>query len=363
MDYRPNSYRSEERPTGVNRNGFEGPRDTNEREPREKRSKVKTVLAATALTAVAVVGVGGTAAAVYAANIGNEFALKATTTGKLVDGGTAEIVEVNVEMQPITLATAQTKTEGTKVAYEFALENPLLDIPLGSNTVTRDALVDTEITLDPATVRIEYDPNPEAEQLTFVASEGSIIPKVEIKTGNAETVDKTGSPIMLPAEIITSVTDTIDGVFGTDNSKVPIIREITDGTLNVEQGLVKLADLEIVVGVGKECNPLITEQVEDFEKRFVEEFKKGAQGQLLELDNELSDVLKQKTLAEVQELVENAEVILPEDFTIGPDEEKIAELEDYKKSEFFTEVEDSETSIECGVSEDTKLTLVEEGDS
>ena len=289
------------------------------------------------------------------------LAMKVESEGSVTDAGKAEIIEVNMDMPPITLATATTKVEGTKVAFEQKLTG-LFDISLGANTVTRNATVETLITIDPGDVKISYDT--EKDKLTFSALDTALSTKVDIPTGEARTVDKTGSVAMLPAEWLTKVSEAIDGTFGTDNSKVPIVREMAAGTLNINEGLEKYADLNIVTQVDKECTPLIPQEVEDFNEQLKDNIRTAAKGQLLDADatsNDVSAALMDMSLSEVQKLVEKSTVEMPEEFTIGPDQENIAKLEDYKKSKFFTSTLDTDKVMACGVSEDAKLSLVDEG--
>jgi len=297
----------------------------------------------------------------YTSGITNALALKAETQGSVTDAGKAEILEVSMDMPPITLATAETKVTGTKVAFEQKLTG-LFDLSLGSNTVTRDANVETLITVDPGKVNISFDS--EKKALTFSALETALSTKVDIPTGEARTVDKTGSVAMLPAEWLTKVSEAIDGTFGTDNSKVPIVREMAAGTLNINEGLEKYADLNIVTQVDKECTPLIPQEVEDFNEQLKDNIRVAVKGQLLDAEatsNDVASALMDMPLSDVQKLVENSTVEIPEDFTIGPDQENITKLEDYKKSKFFTSTLDTEKAMACGVSKDAKLSLVEEG--
>jgi hypothetical protein len=297
----------------------------------------------------------------YANGISSALALKAETTGKVLDSGKAEIVHVSMDMPPITLATADTKVSGVKVAFEQKLNGPFnISIPLGSNTVTRDANVETLITVDPGKVNIGYDSK--KEQLTFSAADTALTTKVDIPTGEARTVDKTGNIFMLPAEGATKLSEAIDGTFGTDNSKVPIIREMAAGTLGIDQGLEKYADLTIVTQVDSECTPLIPQKVKNFTEQLKDNIRIAVQGQLLDPEvtkNDVSSALKDMPLSKIQKLVQKSIVEMPENFTIGPDEDNISKLNDYKTSKLFTNTVDAKNPMACGVSKDTKLSLLD----
>jgi len=311
-------------------------------------------IAGIALAGAAVAGVG------YGFATDNALKLKTETTGSVVDPGKAKVVEVNMTIPDITLSTATTETTGTKVAYEYRVRalNDFINFSPGSDTITRDAEVETEVKLSPGNVDIILDQ--EKDHLTFVVDEFALSTKVDIPTGKATTVKETGSLMKLPLEAFNELVKAIDGTFGSDGSKVPIIREIVNGNLTIHEGLERYADLNIVTGVDKKCTPLIAE-IPDFEEELKINIKEVAKKELLEADNEIAILLNDRPLGEVNELVENADVEIPE-FTIGPDEGNIQELEDYKKSEFFTNTKDSKQSISCGISKDMKLTR-EDGDS
>jgi hypothetical protein len=319
---------------------------------------IKRGLILTALGAGAVVASSG---ALFISGVNSALEIKKETVGEVVDPGTATIQEVSMDMPPITLATADTKVEKVKVSFEQKLTG-LFDISLGENTVTRDANVETRITLNPGEVNISYDS--EEDQLTFSAPNTALSTKVDIPTGEVRTVDKTGNLAMLPAEWLTKISEAVDGTFGTDNSKVPIVREMAAGTLAINEGLETYADLNIVTQVDKECTPLIPQEVEDFNDQLKDNIRTAVKGELLDTDaarNEVSKALMDMPLSKVQELVDDSVVEIPENFTIGPDQENITKLEDYIKSQFFTSTLTPETPIACGVSNDTQLTLLDEG--
>jgi len=327
---------------------------------RVEHSKYKTAkgMAKTALSLAVlgtiVAGIG------YGFSVKNAMDFRVKSVGKVLDSGKAEIIDVNMEMPPITLSTAETKVTDVKVAFEQKLTG-FFDISLGQNTITRNANVKTLITVDPGEVNINYDSK--KDQLIFSAMDTAISTSVDIPTGEATTFHPTGSVALLPAEWLTKVSEAIDGTFGTDSTKVPIIREIAAGTLNIDQGLEKYADLTIVTQVDQECTPLIPKDVSDFTEQLKDNLRTAVQGKLLDTatTNTVSTALKEMPLSKVQKLVENSIVEMPENFTIGPDEENIAKLEDYKKSKFFTSTQDANAPIVCGVSESTKLSLVDEG--
>ena len=337
--------------------------ETNTPVERQKKAySTKRTLSGVAFSMLAIGVAGlGYGAFNYSSTVTNALALKAETEGSVVDAGKAEIIEVNMDMPPITLATAETKVTGTKVAFEQKLTG-LFDLSLGSNTVTRDATVETLITVKPGEVTISYDN--EKGELTFSALETALSTSVDIPTGDARTVDKTGNLAMLPAEWLTKVSEAVDGTFGTDNSKVPIVREMAAGTLNINEGLEKYADLNIVTQVDKECTPLIPQEVKDFNEQLKDNIRTAVKGQLLDSEatsNDVSAALMDMPLSDVQKLVDESTVEIPEDFAIGPDQENITKLEEYKTSKFFTSTLNAEKAMACGVSEDTKLSLVDKG--
>lgn len=329
--------------------------------PPERTSLVRTLGGGAALAFLIAGGAVAGSAVVYANNVSAALALKPEVALEVEEEGVAEIVQVDMNMPPITLATAETKVTDVKVAYEQKLTG-LFDISLGSNTVTRNATVETLINVDPGEVTITYDP--EEEQLTFTALETALSTKVDIPTGGARTTDKTGSLMTLPAEWITKVSEAIDGTFGTDNSSVPIVREVADGTLAINEGLERFADINIVAQVDQQCTPLIQTEIKDFKEQLEENIRIAVKGQLLEptATNEVSSALLELPLSEVQVLVENAIIEIPDDYKIGPDQEKLQEIKDYEKSKFFTTTLEDDDAIKCGVSSNTKLIPNEEGE-
>ncbi|MDB5180737.1 MAG: hypothetical protein JWO54_497 [Candidatus Saccharibacteria bacterium] len=278
--------------------------------------------------------------------------------GSVAETGEGKIIDIDFDIKPITLSTATTLVEGTKVSFEQKLTGPI-DLSLGSTTVTRDATVETEITVNPGDVDITYDPSKKEHKLSFVALNTALSTKVSIPTGKAHTVDKTGSIALLPAQWITQVSEAIDGTFGTDNSKVPIVREMANGTLNVNEGLEKFADLNIVRQVDLACTEKIPTAIPDFDEQLEENFRIGVKGQLVDSTETVPDELMDLSLREIQKLVDDADVQLPENYTINPDQEVISELEDYKKGKFFTSTLDDDKKMPCGVDLNPNLKLVE----
>lgn len=334
--------------------------DTPDREPLRLGRNILVGGFALCLTGVVI---AATAAVQFAADASNAYtAMKVETNASVVDPGKAEIMSVDMTMPPITLATAETKVTGVKTAFEQKLTG-FFDISLGSNTVTREANVETQITIDPGKVAISYDSD--KKQLTFSAPNTALSTKVDIPTGEARTTDKTGSLVTLPAEWITKVSEAIDGTFGTDNSKVPIINSIADGTLAINEGLEQYADLTIVTQVDQECTPLIPKVADDFNGELQSNIAKAVKGQLLDpsVTNKVSMALKDLPLSEVQKLVDSAIVKIPENLTIGPDPKNIAKLQAYKDSKFFTTTLDNAAPIACGISSDATLKPVDKGGS
>ena len=287
------------------------------------------------------------------------LAFKSETIGKVVNPGKAEIFHVSMKIPPITLATVDTKVSGVKVAFEHKLTG-LFNVSLGSDTLTRDANVSTHINIDPGKVNIDYDSK--KEKLTFSALDTALSTEVAIPLGESRTVDKTGNLFLLPAEMLSKVSEAVDGTFGTDKSKVPIVREIAAGTLNIDQGLEKYADLIIVTQADSECTPLIPEKIKDFTQQLKNNIRTVVKGQLLDpeiLKNDVSSALMNMPLSKIQKLVENSTVEIPENFAIGPDESNIEKLNDYKKSKLLTSSVDAKKPMVCGINEDTKLSLLD----
>lgn len=309
-----------------------------------------------ALGITALVGVGVVAVAVgvtgYGINAANSLVPRIESEGKIVDGGTVVIKDVSMDIEPITIATAVSEARDIKVAYEHKLTG-LIEIPLGSTTITGSADVETEITIDPSKVVFSYDG--EKQQLIISALGTALAADVNLMTAKSSKDDGTGSFATLSRDILLNISDAIDGTFGTDNSKVPILRDIAEEKLTLENGLNDIFEIAAVAGVDS-CTPLIPQKIENFEEKIKENILRVTGGEILNPSSPaMTDfnvaLLEEMKTPELQQLVADAIVEIPKNFVIGPDQENSALMEDYKNSGFITTTLDPETSVECFVSE------------
>lgn len=314
-----------------------------------------------------VLGVMGAGAGMYLVGavmfyngVTDELKSPLETSTEVIEAGEATVVFVSTEIPPITVATALTEVQGVKVGFEVEM----LTIPVTLSTITRGTPgVETSLTIDPDVVELEYDSL--EKKLTITAPDVALSTSVDIATGSAKTEDTSGSIPMLSADILTAITNTIAGTFGADASEVPLLGQVADGTREIRSVLEQIADLEIVTSVDKQCTPLIT-RIPDFTNQLKENIKTAVQGKLLDAETTndpnnkgLADSMS-LPLSEVQEIVKNATVVIPDSYTVGPDQVKIDQLNSYHESGFFELTEDTE-SIVCGI--DKNITLISSDDS
>ncbi len=359
-----NEWKPVERPKFVkdlNLDDDEPSRNNHERDSsRREVSAGKTVLCTViVMGSVGLLATGGSVTNA-AINIGNTLTPKVETEVGITEQGKYEIIDLDLTVPDITLATATTRVTGVVGGYEQIVSGIFGDVSLGDNTKTREANVETQIVVNPKDANFSY--NPETLEMIISAPDTSFSTKVDIPTGEAKTVDETGNFAMLPAEWLTAISDAVDGTFGTDNSEVPILNDIVEGTLEIDEGLEQYIDLSIVVNTDEYCTEKIPEVVEDFDEQIKDNFREAVRGMLLdpEATNELSAELKELTIREAAEVVDNAVIELPENYNIGPDEGNIAKLRAYEETGVFTSTLNDETPIECGIAEDPTLTLVED---
>jgi len=331
-----------------------------ERKKSPRLNKAKNIAIAT-IAIGAVVGSG----VKYGIDYMGYLAPHVTSEGKVLAPGTASVQSVSFKMPPVTLSTAETKVSGVKTGFEQNLKAfGFIDVDFNQRSITRDALFETLIRLDPGLVDFSYDAL--GNDLTVSVPDGALSTEVNIPAGKATTVDTSGSISALPADMLTAFTNAIAGQFNSDASDVPLLSGVANGTLSIDDALTRLADLYIVTEGDKQCTPLIT-KIPSFDTELEKNIRSVAGGVLLDpqtKDEELVasglSLLMDKPASEVREVIANAKIEMPDDYKIGPDKANVKELKKYQKSGFYKVDATSGKSIDCAVSKDVTLTLVDQ---
>lgn len=325
-----------------------------------KKYSTRRTIGATVLTACLVGGVmAGSAAVLYGYGYAQALAPHVEAKGSIVKGGKGTIEKISMEMPPITLSTAETKVTGEKVAFEEDFEALGLSVPMNQQTVTRDATVETLITLDPGKVEVSYDSAKDKLIYTIPDNDKTLTTKVHIPTGKSKTSDTSGSLTSLPGAVMTDITNSISGTFGNDASSVPILNGVAKGTTSVSNALESFGDLAITTGVDQECTPKI-EKIPHFTDKLKDNFKTVMGGQVMASED--LPALMDKPLKDVRKIIDKATVEMPTNYKIGPDQEELGTFNKYLKSKLFSMADKNVPPITCGVSKSAKLSLVDAKD-
>jgi|GEM_PF-3332994 len=316
---------------------------------------------------VSALGIGVVAGIHYGADFKAAIGPNVENETSIEKGAKAEIQSVDMDIQPIVLSTAETKVTGVKAQFQNKVSamGGLVNFSVNKTSVTREASVETNITIDPSSVALSYDS--EKEKLTIGADNSTLTTEVDIPTAASKTVDTTGSFTAMPGQVLSAMSNALAGSFGGGANEVPILGGIAKGTTDVKTGLEHYADLYIVTQVDEQCTPLIPKKVPNFTEELKKNIRESVKGQLLNPDVTNSDanaslsLLMDKPLGEVQKIVSDAEVTMPDDYTIGADKKNIDQLKKYEKTEFFSSNTSGAAPMECGVSKDVKLTRSDEG--
>lgn len=324
-------------------------------------SIVMGVAAATAIAGV--VGVAGTYyfreyAAAMAPHIDGETTIE--------PGAKATVETVDMDIQPITLSTAETNVTGVNAKFQNKVSamGGLVNFSMNKSGIVREADAELQMTLDPNDVTISYDPN--NEKMKVKVENGSLTTKVDIPTAQSKTVDTSGSFTAMPSQVAAAMTEAIAGTFGKNANEVPILGDIAKGRTDIKTGLEQYADLYIVTQVDEQCTPLIPEKLPNYTVELKRNVLEAIKGQLLNPDvtsnsaNASLSSLMDKPLSEVQKIADNAEVEMSDDFTFSPDQKNIDELKKYEKSEFFSAATSGSADLECGISKSAKLTRTDD---
>lgn len=290
------------------------------------------------------------------------IAPRAEYKNSVVDPGKATVEKISFDMPPITLVTADTRLTGIKVAGGSHLSTIVGNIPLSSYTLTRDADVETGVTVDLGKVSIEYDDS--TKKLTYTVPDAALATDTNIPTGEAVTTETSSSLESLPVDVLAKVADAIGGTFGKNGSDVFGIGAASTYASKINNNLTEFADLAIATSVDEKCTPLIS-AIPDFDTQVKNNIKIAVQGKLLDIKETRADaglsLLMSKSGAEIQRIAENATVEMSSNDNISPDQENIKKLNKFISSKEFTTSLDPSRDITCGVSKDATLKLVDKG--
>jgi len=326
---------------------------------KERRRATRRALggAAVGILAVGLVGVGGSAA-LYVKGAADALAPHIDAHAGVVGAGKGTIEKISMDMPPITLATAETKVTGEKVAFEDDIKGFGLTIPVNQQTLTRDANVETLITLDPGKVEVSFDSAKDKLIYTIPDNDTTLTTKVHIPTGESRTADTSGSITGLPSAVATAMANSIAGTFGSEASSVPLLGGIAKGTTSVTNGLESFADLAITTGVDQKCTPKIKE-IPGFTDQLDVNITTVMAGPVMARED--LPALMDKPLKDVRKIVDNPTIEMSTDYKIGPDQAELATFNKYLKSKFFSTDSKGVPPITCGVSKSAKLSLVDKG--
>lgn len=292
---------------------------------------------------------------------------RVTVDGSVLSTGTAEITNVDMNMPPITLATADTQVNGVVVGTSTKLNTIFGDVPLAENDITRKATVQTLIQIDPDKVETHF--NAMTDQLNFTIPDGAISTSVDIPTGESSTVDKNGNGLTLSADMTLALTKAISGTFGAGGAtKVPILGDLAKGTINGDAALEQMADQQIVTSVDQQCTPDII-KIPGFVSQLKENIKTVMIGQIQTPDKSNSQAraslsaLDEKKQSVYRNIMSSATVTMSSDIKIAPDQGNIDAMNAYAKSHFFDINPDETKNLKCGPSKTVQLTKIDKGAS
>lgn len=335
------------------------------RKPRFRRlSAVGGVALAGALVLVPAGVVYGIGAVTNREVIGHE------TQVTIDNPGEAEVydVQTNMDMFPITLATAATKAEKVKVKSVNLMTSDLfnIEISVGEDNIERQAIVDTELQIDLKQITLDYDGT--NDKLTITAPETSISSSVEIPTGGAKTTDSTSVGINAIQKRMSAdmegLQGTFDAMFPDANYDIPIVNDMIKGNLTYEQAMTNFADFWIETQVDKQCTPEIV-KIPNFIDQIKDNIRKVVAIRILDV-NETNGVFEAMTADptardRIKEIIAEAEVIIPETYSFKPDQKKLDQLADYAKVKMFEGAFDEEKPLVCKVADTVELEMVDDG--
>lgn len=276
----------------------------------------------------------------------------------VLDAGTGEVKYLSVDMGPIPLSTDETEVTGLKVG----LDVELLGHPFSAGTETTSYVVKRTVEFDPGDADFTYDPS-KKPALTISIPDGTLSASLHILPGESHTDDTSGSVIALPAEVLTALTNTIAGMVGAEASEVPLLGEIAAGTTDVKSALRSFSEVVAVANVDT-CTPLIT-QIPYYTDHITENAAEVARGRLLDLNDPISQEMSELldlSGHEIAEIVNSAAIIMPENYTIGPDQDNLDKRDNYLKSKLFTtSIGNGGTKpMDCSVGKNVKLLSVDD---
>lgn len=309
-------------------------------------------------------GAGAAAAWNYFSGVNGAFELlKAKSEGKLADSGEAEVTKVvtSMDLLPITVAEVTTETKGTKTGIYDSIEGGIgdweFDIGTGEATVTVDSTVTQKYQIAPNEVTFEY--NPKEKKVTVTALDTAITTEMSIE---GDVVDETltgmGLAKKIGGDLATGLKSTIDSAEIPLN--VDIARGISEGSINLDEGLRDITEFFIIDQVFRECTDNIV-NIPNFEDQVKANVLTAVQGRIFD-PNESNDILFQMLNdpnitdlpAEEQDekikgLIKNADVEIKIADNIAGDEEQLKAFEDYKELKVFETTFDDAEPIACGV--------------
>jgi hypothetical protein len=321
-------------------------RDTDKKPSKLRKFGKRVLIAAAIVTPFALFGTG----------VANGLAPHIDAHGGVAKGGHASVKEVSMKMPPITLATAETEITGEKVAFEEDFKAlGFLSIPFNQQTITRDATVETLITLNPSNADISVTFDSDKNKLTYTLPDNTLATKVNIPTGKGRTSQTSGSITTFTSDMSSAMANSISGMFGNDASSVPLLGDVAQKKTSVTNALTSFADLAITTGVDQKCTPLI-ENIPSFTDQLKNNIKKVMASTVMASD-QLPDLMN-KPGTEIQKIIEKATVDMPANYKIGPDQAALDSFNKYLKSKIFS-TDKNIPPIECGISKDFKLTLAD----
>lgn len=317
-------------------------------------------------------GILGASAAVavplYGASVAQAaISIKGETTAGVSDGGKSEIIKLDLDIPPTTIATAETSNAGHPLEAGLAqgVDVSLLDfinfkIPAGTDSIKREATATETVQLDATKVEVRIDPK--KQQFVYTVPSASLSANVTIEGGDGKNVDQTDS-------LVTNFNNafggtqakTFDGLMksinvDTEARNLPYIQSLVKQNLDTANALVNYADLKIEEGVGAQCTPLLKD-IPGFTDGIKNNIRTVMRGELLS-DNAPQAVkdalgnLPAKSVADAQkklsDMAEKAEVIFPDNLEITVSQDPTDKLKQLEQVKTFTSTPDKKP-MECGV--------------
>lgn len=334
-------------------------------EIRRRRTVGKT-LGEIAIGGIVVLAVSSIVAVVgYSNNVADALKIHSESHVAVEAPGKAEIQRIDFTMPPVTLATVDTKLSDVKVAFDKNITglNGLINFSAYEVKFTYGADVETLVRVDPKDVDIAYDPN--TDKMTFTANDATLQTSVDIPNGIDITEPPSGNGLSLPADAISAVEKALRGTIADYQKKdpstidLPYLTDVANGTFSVNQALQKFALLNAKVSTDQACTPLL-KTIPDFTLQIKNNLKTAVKGRLL--DKEFSGIVKaiSDKGENVSDVVDAAEVIMPANYTIAPDEANKAELNGYLKSTYYS-TSLGKAAVTCGVSKSLTLIMKDDG--